>query len=480
MSTKKHLSALFILLLPAIIVPPLSGQVAPSYFEYFVGDTVPGNISQTNAAGSRLTFLQDTECESLNISVTDPTGDPLPPFNAIQFNPFDVNGVEITDLTGNLNLTMRVRSVEGINISVLFRSGGGTIAERTLRKDIDVPGGLTEWTEFMLTWEAGDLDGFVPADFVDMWVYLDRGVENFAGNFLDIDHIVVGATPDAALNSDCSQEEVPANFIEQFTATSSTNILGGAEIRKLTLGVTDCEELSVSVTDTMGAPYQAFRPIVIDPVNANGVSITNIEGIVTVFLRARAAEVVPISVLLRSGDGSVNFRTATQTQYVQGDLNGWSNLIYVFTGDALAGFDPTNLIDLWIYLDRDNNNFPGNELYIDYIALGELPDTMANSPCGLPDIFTTGIRAAVWGKELLLYPNPTTNEVWLELPINSIPGGLVRTRMFNSLGQEVQLQSAEIRSKRTRISLHDQPSGTYYLLLTDRDGTQLSRSIIKH
>ncbi|MFK8162824.1 MAG: hypothetical protein AB8H12_10215 [Lewinella sp.] len=184
----------------------------------------------------------------------------------------------------------------------------------------------------------------------------------------------------------------------------------------------------------------------IDPVNANGVSISNIDGLVTVYIRARAAEVVPISVLLRSGDGSVNFRTATLTQTVQGDLNGWSNLIYTFNEDELAGFDPTDLLDLWIYLDRDNNNFPGNELYFDYIALGELPSTTSNATCGLPDVFTTDTEEASWGSELRLYPNPTTDEVWIELPINSLPGSMVRARMFNSLGQEVRIQTAEVPS----------------------------------
>ncbi|MEO0734293.1 MAG: hypothetical protein AAFZ52_15765, partial [Bacteroidota bacterium] len=173
-----------------------------TFVDYFQGDSLT-SFTLDNRAGRTANFDFDTVCETLTLSVIDPTNDQLPPFNAFQFNPTNAEGEDITDINGRMNVTMRVRSAEMVNVSVLFRSGGGTMEERTLRKDIDIPGNLEEWTEFTLTFEAADMDGFDPDDLRDVWFYLDRGEPNFAGNFFFIDHIAVGQQPDAAQNSPC-------------------------------------------------------------------------------------------------------------------------------------------------------------------------------------------------------------------------------------------------------------------------------------
>ncbi len=448
------------------------------YREYFQSETLE-NIARTNTAGLRLNFQLNEECQTLSLAVIDPAGDPLPPFNAVQVNPVDSVGNLITDLTDRVSVTMRVRSASAINISVLFRSGDGTMENRTGRKAIDIPGSLDTWTEFTLAFGPDELAGFNPADTRDFWFYIDRGEENFAGNFLDIDHITIGGTPDTLQNSPCSLVSVPTNFSAQFIEAAETSVLDGRESEKLSLSISDCEEINVAVADPSGNPHRALRPIIILPREPNGTAITNIDGQVEVFIRARSAEDVPLGVLFRSGDGAAENRTATLTQIVTGDLNGWSNLTYTFAPDNLGGFDAEDLVDMWVYLDREHDNFPGNELYIDYIAIGRKPDFSENSPCGLPDLMTN-TREAVWDSELSISPNPTSGEITISIPFQALPGGTANLRLLNSLGQQLPLPQAFITGGTTQLQLGKYLPGTYYLLLTDRDGSQALRKLIKY
>jgi len=434
-------------------------------------------FSLTNSAGRRTSFNFDAQCETISLFVSDPIEDALPPFNAYQVNPTDADGNDITDITGNMNITMRVRSLEGVNVSLLFRSGGGTMEERTERLDVDIPRGLEEWTQFTVTFTQDEIGGFNPADLRDFWFYLDRGEANFAGNLFIIDHITMGIAPDPEQNSDCNFLDGPTSFIAQFD-DGNTSLLAGAETDKYTLTTTDCEEIKVEVTDPIGAPHQAFRPIVINPTNDRGLAISNIEGRTDVYIRARSADNLPLSVVFRSGDGSNEFRTAPVTQTVVGDLTRWSNLQFTFSEEDLGNFDPTDLVDMWIYLDRENNNFPGNELYIDYIAFGEKPDSLDASPCGLADIMT-GTQEAAWGQSLRLFPNPTSGLISVDVPGLSGNAAQLTARMLDVTGREVAAKLTQGGVTRLDLDLSGLSAGIYFLQLRDSAGRGVMRRVVK-
>lgn len=450
----------------------MSDQVFTDYFQ--AGSLT--SFTTDNAAGRVTTFGFDADCETVTLSVTDPANAPLPPFNAYQVNPTDAEGNDLTDITGNMSITMRARSAEPVNVSFLFRSGGGTMGERTDRLDFDLPGGLDEWTEFTLTFTEAEMAGFNPADLLDFWFYLDRGEANFPGNFFVIDHVAVGIAPDPAQNSPCALVSGPTSYVAQFD-DGNTAIIGGVESDKFTLTTTDCEEIKIEVTDPIGAPHGAFRPIIISPTDAAGAAITNIEGQTTVFIRARSAVSFPVSVLFRSGDGSADFRTAVVTQTVVGDLAQWSNLAFTFTAAELGNFDPADLVDMWLYLDRDNDNFPGNELYIDYIAIGVKPEVAASSPCVLPDIMTSTTEAS-WGQQLRLFPNPTPGLLTVDIPGFAGAERLL-TRVLDVTGREVVWQAGVVAGQQLQLDLTSLPNGVYFLQLRDAQGGRVTRRVVK-
>lgn len=454
----------------------LGGMAEQVFVEYFQADTLTSFVT-TNSAGRASTFAFDAECETVTISVTDPAGAPLPPFNAYQVNPTDINGADVTNITDNMTITMRVRSAAGVNVSLLFRSGGGTMEERTDRLDVDIPGELEEWTEFTVTFTQAEIGGFDPTDLLDFWFYLDRGEANFAGNLFIIDHITMGTTPDPAQNSTCDLIVEPTNFIAQFD-DGNTTVLGGAESDKYTLTATDCEEIKVEVTDPVGAPHQALRPIVINPTDALGTPISNIEGSTDVYIRARGAENIPVSVVFRSGDGSNDFRTAPVTRTVVGDLTRWSNLKFTFSEEELGNFDPTDMIDMWIYLDRENDNFAGNELYIDYIAIGEKPDSLSSSPCGLADIMT-GTQEAAWTRGIRLFPNPTSGLLTVDVPALTGNTAQLKVRMLDVTGRAVAAKLTLAGANRLDLDLTALPRGVYFLQLRDSAGGGVMRRVVK-
>lgn len=464
-------------LLALLFSGALNLRAQDSFADYFQADS-QSSLAIGNTAGLRTSFDLDTDCEWLTLSVIDPAEDPLPAFNAYQVNPTDNAGNDITDITGNTTITMRARSLEEVSVSFLFRSGGGTMAERTDRIEMVVPAGLEAWTEFTVTFTAAEYAGFDPTDLRDCWFYLDRGELNFPGNFFVIDHITVGATPDPAQNSPCEIVNSSMEYVSQFIESTSTAILSGRESERLTLNVTNCEEVSVEVTDPAGTPFGAFRPIVIAPINDQGLPISNIAGNTNVFIRARSAEAVPMSVLFRSGDGSTDFRTMTLTDTVQGDLTGWSNLTFSFSEDDLAGFDATDLIDMWLYLDRDNDNFPGNDLYIDYIAIGSKPDAAQQSPCGLPDLMTS-TNEATWAGGLRLYPNPTGGLLTVDIPRLSGTATRIESRLVDLNGRTVRQPNTAPYTGRLDLDLSGLPAGIYILQLTDARGGRALRRVVK-
>lgn len=445
------------------------------YEDYFSADSLT-SLNPNSTAGGVSTFSLDTLCEVLLISVTDPNTAPLPGFNAYFFNPVDANGDDITDISGNVNTTFRVRSAEAVTVDILFRSGGGTTGERTNRKNFSVPAGLDTWTEFTLNWEAADLAGFDPTDLRDMWAYIDRGVENFAGNEFYIDHFTIGTAPDPSRNTTCSTAEIPETWLENWDGNTQSTFLG-SDVDRLNISIdSTCEEVKFEVADQIGNPYQALRPLLLDPISASGINFKLIENNPFVNIRARSAEDVELGVLLRSKDGTSEFRTDLLTQTIVGDLDAYSNLVFGFDETSLGGFDRKDFLDIWIYLDRDEDNFAGNEVYFDYVTLNILPATADYSPCGLPDLIIDNTEELLLG-QIVLYPNPVTDLLTVQIPQ---PNDLknISYEIINTMGQV--LISQNIGSSNTfGINWTGMQTGIYWLRILSDGKTVQTTKVVK-
>ncbi len=452
-----------------------AGAMEPLYADYFNGEHLQG-VSTTSIAGQVTTFTLDTNCETLQLSVSDPVNAPLPSFNAYVVNPIDSQGNDISDISDQVNVSMRVRSVEALQIDVLFRSGGGSQEERTSRKSVSIPANLGAWTDVYIEFAPTELEGFDPADLRDFWFYLDRGTPNFPGNEFYIDHIVIGGAPNPANNSPCSTEVAAQSWMENWDNSNPT-IFGGAETLKLTLTTTDCEELKIEVADPALNPHSEFRPIVVNPLTPGGSEITNISGNVQLVIRARSAEEIPIGVLFRSGDGSADFRTAIKTQNVAGTLEAWTTLRFEFTAEELGGFDPEDLIDFWIFLDRSNPNFPGNELYFDYITIGAQLDTTENSPCGLPDSVVSSEEVSEI-PTFTVYPNPVLDLLHINLELNRSLGKHAILRLFGARGDLKLQQQITAGQSQIRLDVSGLARGMYFLEIQSDSG-RFTRSILK-
>ncbi|NRB48486.1 MAG: T9SS type A sorting domain-containing protein [Saprospiraceae bacterium] len=449
---------------------------APIFAEYFKGGSL-STVNTGSSAGQVTIFSLDEVCETLQLRIADPVTAPLPAFNAYIINPIDADGNDITDISSQVNVNMRVRSAEAVQIDVLFRSGEGSQEERSARKNVSIPANLEEWTDVDIEFAASELEGFNPADLRDFWLYLDRGTPNFPGNEFYIDHIVIGGVPDVTMYSPCSNEAQAQAWIENWDDGNAV-VFGGAETAKLTLGQTECEAFRIEVSHPNDDPHTAFRPIVINPLSPAGSDITNISGNLQVVIRARSAAELPLGLLLRSGDGSSDFRTAILTQNVVGTLEAWSTLIYEFSEEDLGGFDPEDLVDLWIFLDRSNNNFPGNELYLDYIAIGAQPDASLNSPCGLPD-FVVATEDTPEAPIIRVYPNPVEDQINISLDPDMYLRHTSRVRLYGATGELQQQQSILPGQHQISIDVSRWPAGIYFLeLLTGSD--RFTKAIIKH
>jgi len=193
-------------------------------------------------------------------------------------------------------------------------------------------------------------------------------------------------------------------------------------------------------------------------------------------IRARSAEPVELGVLLRSKDGTADFRTDILTQTIQGDLTGYSNLVFQFDENSLGNFDPTDFVDIWIYLDRNVDNFAGNEVYLDYVALDIIPDASTLSPCGLPDLIISNTEELPLGK-VDIYPNPTSDKVRITIPQYHDWKNL-NYEVINMLGQRVTTQQA-INNVTTDADFSALETGIYWLTISNETQILQSTKIIK-
>ncbi|MEO1449366.1 MAG: hypothetical protein AAFV07_07535, partial [Bacteroidota bacterium] len=302
---------------------------------------------------------------------------PLGAFSPLALNP-TINGAELVDLSGNMTFYIRARSREQVTLGMLLRAGDGSSAFRTDLLEVNIPGDTTSWTEHAFTFDTTHIGGFDSTDLRDVWFYLDRGTENFAGDDFVFDFFSIGGIPDSASWSTCpvSIPPIPADttFYPFHWADTSTPVLSGSGGATLTQNIdTTCSFLALSVTDTANAPLGAFSPLVLNPVFISGNDIIDLSGNMSFNIRARSREQVLLGMLLRAGDGSAALRTDVLEVSIPGDTTSWTEHTFIFDSNTIAGFDSTDLRDVWFYLDRGTENFAGNEFILDYFTIGDIP-----------------------------------------------------------------------------------------------------------
>lgn len=377
---------LFPLLISFLLIGLPAGLLAqtPLYVTHWNSASDPNLTS--GAAGTVSTMSLDSVCSQVRVSVTDTANAPLLPFNAYQINPQDMAGNEITDLSGNLRIYFRVRSPQSVRLAVQLRSGAGGTTERSDRIEYVVPAEASAWSEYEFEFTAATLGGLDSTNLLDIWFYLDRGVNNFAGNEFYLDYVSIGAAPDSATFSNCLQTlQPPAPAVALYAvhwSDASDDVFSGiaASVTTQTIDV-NCSQLGVSVTDPVNAPLAAFNALIFNPVDSAGNEVVDLSGNMSVSIRMRSRDSVKVGMLLRSGDGSTPFRSTLQEQVLPGDTASWSLLTFEINASNLGGFDSTDLRDVWVFLDRGTVNFAGNEVYFDFLSIGGQPDTSLLSTC---------------------------------------------------------------------------------------------------
>ncbi|WP_116106195.1 T9SS type A sorting domain-containing protein [Lewinella sp. IMCC34191] len=251
------------ILVVVLMVVSFSGIWAQSALSVSYFDTygIPA-FDTTDMAASTTTFIINGNCKTLQLQVTDPENDPQPVSTPYAVRVLNADGDSIKDLTGNVNVTMRVYTPETVTVAALFRSGDGASGSRTQQLNYEVPGSTSSWTEFTLTFEGDDLGGLAPSDIRDFWFYLDPNEENFAGNQFVIDHLAIGGTPDPTRYSPCDlvsdvTEPEWAQSLSVFPNPTGGNPTLAIEGRHL-----GAARLHVELRDVMGQriqlPYQAI------------------------------------------------------------------------------------------------------------------------------------------------------------------------------------------------------------------------------
>lgn len=416
----------------------------------------------SGSSAASLTQTIDEVCSQLTIEVTDPVTTPLSAFSPIIMVPRDSMGNNINDLSGKLSLHARVRSKAEVSLGLILRSGDGTAAFRTDLQEQIIPADTINWTDVTFSIDASVLGGFDSTDLRDIWLFLDRGTDNFAGNEFYLDYLSIGEAPDPSANSSCSfLPPVEFPYVVHWADTSD-RVLSGTGAVQLTQTIeSSCSQLSVAVIDPVGDPLAAFRPLIINPADQFGNDITDLSGQMIFTVRIRSTEELLLGMLLRAGDGTMPFRTETIEKTVPGDLTKWTELEYTFTGADYGGFDSTDLRDLWLYFDRESPNFNGNEVYLDFVSIGSRPDTAQDSDC----VQSVGINDELSISGLALYPNPSQENQSVQVDFLSETMAFYRIEVYSMMGNLVRKveTGAVVGEQSVTINGNELPSGMYMI-----------------
>ncbi len=432
----------------------------------------------SGSGGSALSQTIDSICSQLSLSVLDPVNSPLGAFSPIIVNPLDSMGNDIVDLSNSTQIHLRVRSKDTVILGYIARSGDGSSGSRSNLQEVMIPGDTLNWTELTFSLDATAIGGFDSTDLRDLWLYLDRGTDNFAGDEFYFDYFAIGERPDPSEDSDCSLFP-PFEFpYVLHWADTLEGVIGGSGAAQLTQIIdTACSQLSVSVTDPIGDPHPAFRPMVINPKDGFGNDITDLSGQMRFYTRVRSAAPVSLGMVLRAGGGSSGERSAIVEQTVPGDLTQWTELTYTFSGADYMGFDSTDMRDFWFYLDREDANFAGNEFYFDYVSIGSRPDTNDDSNC----VESVSIEEVFAANKLKLYPNPSSSFESVSLDFESAIITDYQVRVFDIQGRllyQDQIQS-RVGLNRYEIPRQGLNAGIYSIQLSTQGQTGFVKWIIR-
>lgn len=454
--------------------PAMVQVVAAPLWEQHWNDT---NYEFSGSGGDALT-VSKTACEEGFVQVTDPTNAPLPAFSPIIINPLNENGDKITSISDTLvTFTMRARSAARVVVGVLFRSGDGTADFRTKILYDTIPAGLNKWTEITWSFTGDDLGGFDPNDLRDVWFFLDRGTENFAGNEFYIDYITIGGPPTAGLESPCTlvNPNESALYADYFDEAMQQSVNTGSIAGQVTTFTLDtaCETLQLSITDPVNNPLPTFNAYQVEPVDTNGNKITDITGKVNVTMRVRSAGTVNVDILFRSGEGTSAERSDRKTVMIPGGLDDWTTFTVEFSDSELAGFNPADLRDLWFYLDRGVENFNGNAFYMDHIAIGGAPDTTRNSPCT-----TVATKEPQIMPFFIVYPNPVSNQLIIKFDDYFTSKNNHQLKIYDPLGRILLQRIIPFLQNQIIIDTKDLPDGLFYLQIKNEQ-YQFTEKIIR-
>lgn len=132
----------------------------------------------------------------------------------------------------------------------------------------------------------------------------------------------------------------------------------------------------------------------------------------------------------------------------------------------------------WVDCDDDSNPIPGAiEATFQPGRTGNFALQATVEGCtytsDCQSFVISNIAEASWGSELLLYPNPSKGQVFIQLPALA---GSVNAQVYTVLGQHVHTQLlGQSSTEQLNIRL---ASGVYLLRLVDQDGGQVSRRIV--
>jgi hypothetical protein len=91
------------------------------------------------------------------------------------------------------------------------------------------------------------------------------------------------------------------------------------------------------------------------------------------------------------------------------------------------------------------------------------------------EIYAVSVEESLFELELNLYPNPTTNELTIEIP--NFKAGLTAT-IYDSKG--LLLDSVKLSSSRTSISANHWAASTYYIHVAGESGNSAKYKLIKN
>ncbi|MEO0469916.1 MAG: T9SS type A sorting domain-containing protein [Bacteroidota bacterium] len=454
----------------SMMTPPIMGIDYVLHYDTSTDPLLSGSAAAT------LTQSIDSACSQLFLTVSDTASNPWNGTSPVIINPQDTSGNDIMDLSGSMDFYLRVRSLDTVELAFLLRSGDGSSGFRTSRISQEIPGDTSTWTEVSFSFDTNTIGGFDSTDLRDIWLYLDFGEDNFAGNQFWIDYFAFGRKPDASTLSPCP---LPPAFEFPWVlhwADTLDPVTSGSGAVQLTQTVdTSCSELIIAVTEPILDPHPPFRPIILNPQDEMGNDLSDLSGNLMFYARVRSLEEVDFAATLRGGTGSSDERTLILEQTIPGGLSQWTDVVFDFGGANLDNFDSTDLRDIFLYLNREEANFPGNEFHIDYVSLGSPPDANLNSTC-----VAVEIEDELAVRSVKMYPNPIVSGQTLKIEMDQ-ENMDDRFSLLNAAGQLIYSDKSFDRTTQNEVQLVLDllPAGLYLLRMTGSNGTEVQKLIIR-